>query len=171
MTVLLDQVIHTDYGQFDLGEGEFGFDGEADRFFAGQLNGLVGAASTGTVYVHFARRSGGSAVRLELHAEEPALNDWEDVVEVSSTLRRGSLRWAGWAGEPCGECDVPAGDYRVRVSARGRDAGRADEFADGVVDFYLIELWPSALRDDEIVRVSSQDAAYWHDAWGNRRER
>lgn len=171
MTVLLDQVIHTDYGQFDLGEGEFGFDGDADRFFTGQQNGLVGAASPGTVYIRLARRSGGSAVRIELHADEPSLNDWDDVVEVSTTLGSGSLRWAGWAGEQYGEVAVPAGEYRIRVSARGRDVGRADESAEGVVDFYRIELWPSPVRDDEIVRVSSEDAAYWHDTWGNRRER
>jgi hypothetical protein len=171
VTVLLDQVIRTDYGQFDLGEGEFGFDGDAARFFADQQNGLVGAASPGTIYVHFARRSGGSALRVELHADEPALNDGEDIVEVSSTLKSGSLRWAGWGGEPCGEFEVPAGEYRIRVSARGRDSGQANEFADEVIDFYLIELWPSPVRDDEIVRVFSQNASYWHDTWGSRRER
>jgi hypothetical protein len=70
--VLLDQVIKTDYGQFDLGwDLPFGFDGHFDRFFAGQVNGLVGAADANGVYLHFARRYGGSRVRIELVAQAP----------------------------------------------------------------------------------------------------
>ena len=65
--VLLDGVIDTDYGQFDLVWGDdYGFDGDVDRFFAGQVNGLVGAASGQGLYVNLARRSGGSPVRIVL---------------------------------------------------------------------------------------------------------
>jgi hypothetical protein len=40
--VLIDQTIYTDYGQLDLVWSEAGgFDGDFDRFFAGQVNGLV----------------------------------------------------------------------------------------------------------------------------------
>ncbi|EYR62717.1 hypothetical protein N866_05735 [Actinotalea ferrariae CF5-4] len=46
--VLFDDVVHTDYGQLDLvWSDEGGFDGDFDRFFSGQLNGLVGAADRG----------------------------------------------------------------------------------------------------------------------------
>ena len=87
MATLLDTVIHTDYGQFDLAWGDsIGFDGDADRFFAGQLNGLVGAATGDDLYLVLARRSGGSALRIDVLEAEPALTDmWEDVVEVSSS--------------------------------------------------------------------------------------
>jgi hypothetical protein len=44
------------------------------------------------------------------------------------------------AGETSGQLDIPAGSYRLRVSARGRDVGAADEFADHIVDHYLLEL-------------------------------
>ncbi|MBB5788041.1 hypothetical protein [Jiangella mangrovi] len=42
--VLFDGIVRTDYGQFDLTwSDDLGFDGDFDRFFAGQVNGLAGA--------------------------------------------------------------------------------------------------------------------------------
>jgi hypothetical protein len=171
--VLLDQVIDTDYGQLDLvWDEEAGFDGDWDRFFAAQVNGLAGAADPDGLYLNLARRSGGSQVRVELHEGEPADSaEWEDVVEVSvdvpATVDR--VGWMTWAGEDGGALDLPPGAYRVRVGARGRDAGAEDEFADEVVDFYVIQLWPSPPRPDEILRTTSANAAYWHGDVGRRR--
>lgn len=172
--VLLDEVIDTDYGQFNLmWSNDIGFDGNFDRFFDGQVNGLVGAADAGGVYLNFARLSGGSQVRLALLDSKPDLPPprYEDVVEVSVTIPPdAALWWMSWAGEMSGTLDdVPAGAYRLRVSAHGRDAGSQDESADGVIDEYLLELWPSALRDDEVLRVGSEDARYWHREVGSRR--
>ncbi len=172
-TVLLDRVVHTDYGQLDLGwRLPFGFDGDFDRFFEGQLNGLVGAADANGIYLNLARRSGGSGVRIELveHAPDPLLETWEDVVEVSVTIPEGSdPRWSSWAGEDWGDVPIPAGIYRLRVSARGRDAGRESEFAESVVDTYLLEFWAAPTEPDAIVQVGSADAAYWHREIGGRR--
>lgn len=169
MTVLLDEVIFTDYGQFDILDGTDGFDGYAKRFFADQDNGWVGAAETGVLHLVLARRSGGSSIRVEIHEDEPlVVGDWEDVVEVSFLARR-AVRCEAWAGQPNGPLGLDAGSYRVRVSASGRDAGHAGEFADGVVDHYLIEFWPADPKPDEIVRTSSRDAAYWNAEWGGRR--
>lgn len=167
MHVLMDQVIETDYGQFDVLYRETGgFDGDWDRFFAGQTNGLVGAADPDGIYVSLARRSGGSQVRIELHPDAPA-NDshWEDVVEVSTTVPSdGQIHWMSWAGESRGDLSsLPPGDYRVRVSAHGRDQAAADEFADEVLDTYLVQLWPAPTAADAIVRTTSRDAQYWHD--------
>lgn len=168
--VLFDEVVRTDYGQFTIFEGDDGFDGDANRFFAGQANGWVGAAVPGVVHVVLARRSGGSGVRVELHENEPDLDDEEDIVEVSLTVRGGGLRWETWAAESSGTLKVPPGPYRVRVSASGRDAGQAGEFADGIVDSYVMQLWHAAPGADRIVRVGSRDAAYWHAEWGGRHE-
>ncbi len=106
-TVLLDQV-ETDYGQFDLGwDVPFGFDGNFDRFFAGQLNGLVRAADSNGVYLALARRSGGSRVRIELleHAAGSASETWEDIVEVSVVVPErshlGGPRGPARTGSPC----------------------------------------------------------------------
>jgi hypothetical protein len=171
--VLLDEIVETDYGQLDLVYGDgTGFDGDVDRFFAGQANGLVGASDPGGVYLVLARRSGGSQVRIVLlDGPPPEDPTWEDVVEVSTTVpSSGDVTWTSWGYENSGElADVTPGDYRVRVSARGRDAGAADEFADGVVDHYLLQLWPAPPTPDAIIRTGSDNATYWHAEWGSRR--
>ncbi len=171
--VLLDEMIDTDYGQFDLvWSAGLGFVGDFDRCFAGQVNGLAGAASGDGLYVNLARRSGGSPVRIVLLQDAPDLDDelWEDVVEVSISIPPGERPgWTTWSGEDGGPLDLPAGDYRVRVSARGRDAGHNGEFADEAVDFYLLEFWPAPRQADAIIRTSSANAAYWHREVGSRR--
>ena len=173
-TTLVDEVIHTDYGQLDLvWQAGAGFDGDFDRFFHGQVNGLVGAADPGGVYLNLARRSGGSRVILQRHDTEPSLppDRYEDVVAVSVTIPDGStVSWASWAGETSGDIDdLGPGSYRMRVAAHGRDAGRDGEFEDDVVDDYLLQLWPAAPVTDEILRVGSKDAEYWHREVGSRR--
>ena len=174
MALLFDEVVQTDYGQFDLtwDQGE-GFDGESDKFFAGQANGLVGAATSGGLYINLARRSGGSSVRIDLLEAPPpstANGEWEDVVEVSTVVPADAgPQWSTWAGEDSGPLNLPPGTYRVRISARGRDAGANDEFADGVVDHYLLEFWESPAEPDEIVVTTSENAAYWHREWGSNR--
>lgn len=172
--VLLDRTIHTDYGQFDLVWNEAGgFDGDFERFFAGQVNGLVGAADPDGVFINLARRSGGSSVRIILLDEPPTDDDasWEDVVDVSLLLPAGhELGWVTWAGESRGVLTgVPSGGYRMRVSARGRDQGHAGEFSEDLVDFYLLELWPAPPQPDAVLRIGSEDGRYWHDQVGHRR--
>ncbi len=166
-TELFDGVVETDYGQFDLywSSDYLGYDGSDDRYFAGQANGLVGSGDPGGVYVNLARRSGGSSVRIVLRDIEPQLTEeWEDIVEVSTIVPEDAQPgWGTWAGESGGRLEIPPGGYRLRVSARGRDAGRGDgEFANEVVDSYLLELWPAPAAEDQIVRTGSKDARYWH---------
>lgn len=174
--VLLDEVISTDYGQLDLiWANGAGFDGDLERFFRGQDNGLVGASDPDGVYLNLARRSGGSPVRIVLVGTAPGKPDpsWEDVVEVSITIPEASkVRWCSWAGENVGAIDgLGAGTYRMRVSARGRDAGHAGEFAEEPVDFYLAQFWLAPEGPDAVLRVGSSDAAYWNAEAGSRRAR
>jgi hypothetical protein len=171
--VLLDDVIRTDYGQFDLGwSQDAGFDGNWDRFFNGQVNGLVGAADPGGVYINLARTIGGSRVRIVLldGAPPPPPPYYEDVVEVSATIPDGAKAgWMAWGGMGAGELPgLAPGTYRMRVSAHGRDAAR-HELGEDVVDEYLLELWPSTTAPDAILRVGSRDARYWHREIGGRR--
>jgi hypothetical protein len=171
--VLFDQVVETDYGQFDLvWTEEGGSDGDFDRFFAAQVNGLAGAADPRCVCVNLARRSGGSPVRIVL-MDEPGVDDpsWEDVVEVSFVLPEGhEMGWSTWAGLHGGALTgIPPGSYRLRVSARGRDQGHAGEFANHPVDAYLLQMWPAPPQPDSILRNGSKDGRYWHREVGNRR--
>jgi len=111
--VLLDEVIKTDYGQFDLVWGDdYGFDGDFDRFFDDQVNGLAGAASGQGLYINLARRSGGSPVKIVLLQEAPAAREvdvWEDVVEVAIKIPHDAEpSWCTWAGEKSGPLDIPA---------------------------------------------------------------
>jgi hypothetical protein len=173
-TELFAGVVDTDYGQLDLywSPNYLGYDGSDDRYFAGQVNGLVGAGDPSGVYVTLARRSEGSSVRIVLRSTEPPVGEtWEDVVEVSTTVPDDAAPgWGSWAGESGGQLEIPPGAYRLRVSARSRDAGRGDgEFTDGVVDSYLLELWPAPAVEDRIVRVGSEDARYWHRQRGGSR--
>jgi len=112
-------------------------------------------------------------VCIRLHDEAPGepVAEWEDVVEVSTILPEGeAVHWQSWGGENSGELPaIKGGSYRVRVSARGRDAARADEFAPAVLDFYFVELWPAPVAEDAILRIGSKDAAYWHGEVGSRR--
>ena len=172
--LLLDQIILTDYGQFDLVWGpNGGFDGNFDHFFSGQVNGLVGASEPDGVYVNLARRSGGSPVRIILMDTPPAVDvgSWEDVVEVSFTLPEATeMRWYTWAGESWGILDdLPAGSYRLRVSAKGRDKGHSGEFSDHAVDAYLLQMWPAPPQPDAVLSIGSEDASYWHREVGKRR--
>jgi hypothetical protein len=139
---LLDQIVYTDYGQLTLEWGDEIWDGDADRFFKDQQNGLVGAAVPGNVVIVLARRSGGSAVRIVLEASEPpASAEWEDVVEVSISLPAGrAVQWSTWAGESGGPLTVPPGQY-----------------------------WPATAALDAVPRVGSDNARYWHRTWGSRR--
>jgi hypothetical protein len=169
---LLDEVIRTDYGQFDLVWAEpGGFDGDFDRLFQGQVNGLVGAADPNGVYINLARRSGGSPVRLVLRDGPPETDEsFQDIVEVSVEVPRDAVvQWMSWAAETSGTLDLPAGSYRLRVSARDRDEGAAGEFSDGLVEAYLLELWPATPEPDAIIRAGTSDAEYWHREVGGRR--
>jgi hypothetical protein len=172
--IAFEGVVRTDYGQFDLvWSDDGGFDGNFDRFFDGQVNGLVGASDPCGIYFVLARRSGGSRVRIAIHDVAPPMPSayYEDVVEVSATIPPDArVNWMSWANESQGTVAIePAADYRVRVSAHGRDAGRDGEFAPDVVDEYRIDLWPATVGPDEIIRIGSEDAAYWHNEIGRRR--
>lgn len=171
--ILFEGVVDTDYGQFDIvWSDSFGFDGNFDRYFSGQVNGLAGAADPDELYMVLARRSGGSDMRIELCETEPELLDaeWADVVEVSVVVPAdSSATWTSWAGETGGPLALPPGEYRVRVSAKGRDAGAADEFAEGVIDHYVVQFWPSPPQPDSIVRSDSEEGRYWHREVGGRR--
>lgn len=178
MRVLIDEVVETDYGQLDLWFGDEEVDvedeGDVEATFAGQVNGLAGAALPGRVYLNLARRSGGSALRVEEHDAEPPLDElgseWDDVVEVSTTVgAQGSGGWTTWAGEDGGRFELAPGPHRVRVSARGRDAGAENEDADGTIDFYLVQLWPAPDAPDSVIRVGSENARYWHQEFGSKR--
>ena len=159
-TVLLDDVIYTDYGQFDIVySDDGGFDGDADPYFTGQANGWVGAASLDGIYVVLGRRSGGSRLRIILVDHQPVTDStWEDVVES----RQRCLQPASWAG-----CHGPVSREARSPASRGVPAARQregpgrrcrHELADQVLDEYLLEFWRASPGPDTVIKTTSEDA-------------
>lgn len=179
MKVLLDRDISTDYGLFEIVWHDGTVSDDTDAVFSRQVNGIVGAASSKGVYMHFGQRSGATRVHMVLSGRSPGdirlESEWEDVVEVSFTVPTGAdPRWVTWGGESSGDLpDLRPGTYRMRASERGRDLGqregRADD-DDGVVDFFFLQIWPQPTEPDAILRVGSEDARYFHREWGHRRD-
>ncbi|GAA1608502.1 hypothetical protein GCM10009804_75310 [Kribbella hippodromi] len=90
--------------------------------FAGQQNGLCGAASAGKLFLITGLHSGQVDFTVELHDEEPPLDDsWEDVVEASYRPS-GPAMLICWPGDNAAwDLDLQQIDYRVRYCAWGMD--------------------------------------------------
>ncbi|MCD4851422.1 hypothetical protein LN996_11425 [Arthrobacter sp. AK01] len=95
---------------------------------------------------------------------------WEDIVEVSFTLPAGrQLKWSSWAAETSGTLDaILPGKYRLRASERGRDEGAEGEFAEQLLDWYLLEIWPEPSSPDQVLRSMSINGQYWHSTIGEQ---
>jgi hypothetical protein len=138
---------------------------ELSECFAGQQNGLCGAAVPGVLWLITGLHTGEVDFAVELHDEEPPLDDtWEDVVEA--TYRpRGDVALNGWGGEGHWPLALVPVDYRVRYSAWGMDAGHqaAPPMDDEpLVDRYLLQFWPAPAEPDRVLKQTSAQAAYWH---------
>ena len=97
-----------------------------------------------------------------LDAPDPAGNEWEDVVEFSLRSRGEVVVTELVNGDPTVALLTEAGNYRVRVSARGRvseSGSDGDEDAMSVpVEHYLIEAWSEDPEPPVIVRETSRYA-------------
>ncbi len=97
-------------------------------------------------------------VAVEWCEDPPALklDSWDDVVEVSMGFAKNAEVYDPNAA-PASKSGLPdliigpARDdddplwFRVRVHARGRDAGRDRDYStDAAVEFHLIQAWPAA---------------------------
>ncbi len=113
---------------------------------------------TSTTSVSTGVAVGEVAVRSEALDESPgeAPLDWEDVAEVSLTVRRGPLMATGWNPRPPGERldGHGPGSYRVRVHARGRDVNY-DGTATVPSEEYLVQAWPQAPAPPTTLRATS----------------
>ena len=164
MRTLFDGEVHVHYGQVYV------WSNQAypllDEAFAGQTNGLCGAASPGALFMITGLHTGRVGFTVEVHDDPPpAREEWEDIVEVSFTPASSRIELAQWAGEASWRLDLPDVDFRVRYCACGMDDGRsADTILEGEPrhDRYLLQFWPGAPSPDCIVKVTSDIAAYWH---------
>ncbi|BCW11501.1 hypothetical protein NtRootA4_25650 [Arthrobacter sp. NtRootA4] len=94
---------------------------------------------------------------------EPVLEGWEDVHEVSTTLPAGRVAAGGPMEEltALGEIGTDeAGDYRIRVSAVGRDAA-PDLVSSTAVEEYLVQMWPETVSPPRVLSATSEQGQYW----------
>jgi hypothetical protein len=140
---------------------------DLNECFAGQRNGLCGAAVPGKLFLMTGLHTGEVGFTVELYDAAPALDDaWEEIVEASYRPR-GAAMLVTWAGDG-GTWDLelePGLDYRVRYCGWGLDAGhQAGPPMDGepLVDRYLLQFWPAPPTPDRVLKQTSRQAAYWH---------
>jgi len=94
---------------------------------------------------------------------ESVLEGWEDVHEVSANLPAGRVAAGGPMEEltALGEMgEDESGDYRIRVSAVGRDAA-PDLVSSTAVEDYLVQIWPEAVLAPRVLSSTAQQGQYW----------
>lgn len=164
MNVIWDNAVLVQYGFVYLSPVD-GEDADLDESRRGQTNGLLGAAVRGAITFVTGLHTGHVPLRIEWYDYEPPVDSrWEDVVEASLEVQQHQMRLASF--EDAHVVTMPAiGPHRVRLCVAGMDRGANEEVQDGGLapDRYLLQLWPAPMAADQIVRMGSRQAAYWHD--------
>jgi SAM-dependent methyltransferase len=161
---LFDGTVHVHYGQVYIWSGTAGAD--LDEAFAGQENGLCGAASPGSLFLVTGLHTGRVGLVIEAHETEPELDDtWEDVVEVSFTVDSPEVALVEWGCAGGVPLDLGRGVWRVRYQARGADAAHVADTVledEPVIDRYRLDLWPAPAAADRVVKQTSETAGHRH---------
>ncbi|MFF4675182.1 hypothetical protein ACFY1C_36465 [Streptomyces sp. NPDC001279] len=152
--------------QFYVVDPELGTDQAPD--ISDASNGLIAVAEDGAGILT-GLTVGPVEVTVTTHQSEPPLEgDWDEVVETSFTSSTGSALVTSW--EDGGVEDLPdlaaagPGSYRMRVHARGRDAGRVEDSLgpdDDPVEMYLLQAWPAPAADEQVIRQTDQVGTEW----------
>ncbi len=166
--IIFDALMPVSYGQFYVSSDDDFPDLPAA--FAGQENGLCGAAVAGGLFLITATHTGRVPLRIELLDSEPAEAEsaWEEVVEAGFVPDGDGVWLQSW-GDDSWELDLGGHtSYRVRYCAtdmaRCREAERTD-VDQPACDRYLMQFWPvsdEAPGPDAVLRQTSAHAAYWH---------
>lgn len=166
MRTLFEGEVWVHYGQVYVVSDTAEANPLLEAAFAGQANGLCGAATPGALYLVTGLHTGHVGFAVQLYEGAPPVVDaWEEIVEVSFAPRSARielLEWAGTASWPLGLAQI---DYRVRYCATGMDAGRGrDTLLEGEpqLDRYLLQIWPGLPGPDRVLKQTSENAAYWH---------
>lgn len=159
-------LVHVDYGQAYL-QSRYDIIRDTADCFAGQVNGICGAACRGWAWFFTASQGGVAAFTVELLAQVPDRDEhYEDVVEVSFTPVGRAVSLVGLNAGPVTTFNLNAETYRLRYSTRGTDAARApysmEVDPDVRPDEYLVQLWPEPWRRDAIMVQASEWATYAH---------
>jgi len=133
--------------------------------FAGQRNGLCGAAVAGKLFLITGLHTGKVGFRVEVHDTMPPVEYSAEEVVEASYRPLGDATLTGWGGGGSWPLGLEQVSYRVRYSGWGMDAGHqaAPPMDDEpLVDRYLLQFWPAPPMPDRVVKETSRQAAYWH---------
>jgi hypothetical protein len=136
------------------------------KAFHEQTNGLCGGAVPGALFLITGLHTGYVGFTVDVNETAPSIDDaWEEVVEVPFRLATPNLVLLDWFGT-AHPIPLPPGRYRARYCARGMQLGRElDTSPPGggkPVDYYALAFWPAVTIGDQVIRQTSQVAAYWH---------
>lgn len=160
--VVFEGRMHVSYSQAYISSGDSY--STYDGAFDGQVNGLLGAGLPGALTMMTGVHTGSVGLRVMLAEQAPPLGqEWEDVVEVSYHPDDSDVSIAGCLSDTVCTFELAQTSYRVRLSARGMDAGRAADVVmedEPLLDSYELAFWPADPAPDAIVRQGSEIAAY-----------
>jgi len=169
---IFDAVVWTSYGHFVLDSSDGDAASDMVEAFAGQSNGLCGAGCPGLLFLRIGPHTAEVRFRVEVLDAPPRLDGgWEEIVEVSFAPVTTQLCLASCMGEIYDLPDLQQlGVHRVRYSAARMDEAREAEAnltergpGEESLDCYLLQLWPAPSAPDQLIRQSSEIAAYWYD--------
>jgi hypothetical protein len=108
--------------------------------FAGQRNGLLGAAEDGQLRLITGAADGDVRFSVHVVESEPQLDgSWEDCVEASFAPRTPAVGFFDWDGNVVFAIPLGGETYRVRYAARAMDSGSAGS----EMDVYALWFWPA----------------------------
>jgi hypothetical protein len=166
MRVLFSGELWISYRQFYVESRKQDFGADLKEAFAGQRNGLCGAARPGFLHLTTGLHTGRIGLAVEAHEERPAVDEaWEEIVEASFTPGSTRIGLLGCGGQECWPLLLDRVSHRVRYCGSGMELGRAagtrEEDAPQL-DRYLLQFWPAPAGEDRVVKQTSAAAAYWH---------
>ncbi|MDG3008747.1 hypothetical protein G4X40_01140 [Rhodococcus sp. D2-41] len=157
-------LVHTDHHQFCLGAPA------ADTLDVHERATLI-EAGPGFATVLTGAAYGPVEVTVDLLDGPPTTADftgWEVVEETELTVDSAAMVVMTLEGEPAQGfshfADQPAGTYRLRAHAHGRDANWDMDVTEPS-EKYLLQLWPSTGGDVRVVQLKKEDQA-WGEAPG-----
>ncbi|MFJ4768542.1 hypothetical protein ACIP88_05400 [Streptomyces uncialis] len=126
------------------------------------VTGLV-AADDGSIEILTGIHTGDVSVSFTSHDGEPRLapGPWEEIAEISFRSLSGEVVLHPVAGDAAARSRLASGpgDYRLRVSARGRDTA-VDAAVETIVEWYRIDCWPAPPQPPALVRAGDRYGAH-----------
>jgi hypothetical protein len=146
------------------------FDLDVDGWWKGQVNGICGTASPGQISFTFGPHTDYVNLRIFIADDRPELEDfWEEVIESPFLITENTeISVTSSDGDPY---DQPiffeSGEYRVRLCAVNYGLSEDVNCNSGekLIEKYELIIWKSILYPDEIIKVTSDKARYWHESF------